>query len=275
MMKTGNFGINAYGLQIGIQLSSLAYREQILDHLPPGWVPDSTRKLDRVYTLYAAEASESGQHELQVDGDLLYFHRNLADVMRWFEADVRIFVAQQRRDLLFVHAGAVSWRGKAIILPGRESTGKTTLVRALLDAGATYYSDTFAVFDRQGRVHPYSRPLGNGTYGELDQACGSDLLPASLVVATTYKRGAVWQPKRLSADCAMLVLFANAVATHPLPGSALTTLRKVVSDAVILEGPRGEADEMAELILNELSAPGIKDRAAAQIASSSSSSSCF
>ena len=155
-MKTWNFGIKAYGLQIGIQLSSLAYRDLVLDRLPPGWTLDASSCLDRVYTLYVAE--DGGQHELQVDGDLLYFHNSLDDVLRWFEADVRIYVAQRRQDLLFVHAGVVGWRGQGIILPGRDSSGKRTLVSALLGAGATYYSDKFAVFDRQGRVHSYSAP---------------------------------------------------------------------------------------------------------------------
>jgi len=262
-MKTWNFGIKVYGLQIGIQLSSLAYRDLIVERLPPGWTLDPSNCLDRVYTLYVAEGG--GQHKLQVDGDLLYFHNSMDDVLRWFEEDVRIYVAQKRQDLLFVHAGVVGWLGQGIILPGRDSCGKSTLVSALLGLGATHFSDKFAVFDRQGRVHSYSAPEG------------TDPLPSSLIVATMYVRGTDWMPKRLTADCALLVLFANAVATHPLPGSALTTLRRVVSDAISLEGPRGEARDIADLILGELSVPVRRPgrAAAAQIASSSSSRSCF
>lgn len=263
-MKTWNLGINAYGLQIGIQLSSLDYRDLVLDRLPAGWTLDSGNRLDRVYTLYIAEGPEGGQHRLQADGKLLYFHSSLDAVLRWFEADVRIYVAEMRQDLLFVHAGVVGWRGRGIVMPGRDSGGKTTLVRALLEAGASYYSDTFAVFDRQGRVHPYSTR-------------GVDSLPVNLIVATQFMPHAEWKPKRLTPDCALLILFANAVATHPLPGSALSTLRRVVSEAVALEGPRGEAEEMADLVLSELSPAARKERraAAGQIASSSSSRSCF
>jgi hypothetical protein len=216
------------------------------------------------------QAARHRQHRLEVDGNLLYFHNSLCDVLRWLEADVRIFVAERRKDLLFVHAGVVGWRGHGIILPGRDASGKTTLVRSLVEAGATYYSDSFAVFDREGRVHPYPTSLGNGI-----EVCGVDPLPSSLIVATMFVRDAGWSPRRLSPDCAMLVLFANAVATHPLPGNALSTLRKVSSGAACLEGPRGEAEEIADAVLSELSMPDRKARAAAQIASNSSSRSCF
>ena len=81
-MKTWNFAVNAYGLHIGIQLSSLDYRDSVLDRMPPGWTFDSSGCLDRVYTLYVG-AGPGARHELQVDGDLLYFHNSLDDVLRW------------------------------------------------------------------------------------------------------------------------------------------------------------------------------------------------
>ena len=34
-----------------------------------------------------------------------------------------------------------------------------TLVRAVVEAGAVYYSDEHAMLDEVGRVHPYARPL--------------------------------------------------------------------------------------------------------------------
>src|SRR4051794_20574153 len=46
------------------------------------------------------------------------------------------------------------------VIPRVSHSGKTTLVAALVRAGATYYSDEYAVFDAQGSVHPYARPLG-------------------------------------------------------------------------------------------------------------------
>ena len=58
-----------------------------------------------------------------------------------------------------MHAGVVGWNGRALLLPGRTLSGKTTLVAELLRAGATYYSDELAVLDARGRVHPFPKPL--------------------------------------------------------------------------------------------------------------------
>ena len=69
------------------------------------------------------------------------------------------YVAEEARRGVFVHAGVVGWKGRALVLPGKSGAGKTTLVAELIRAGATYYSDEYAVLDERGRVHPYARPL--------------------------------------------------------------------------------------------------------------------
>ena len=75
------------------------------------------------------------------------------------DAQVRMFIAANTRDWIFVHAGAVACGGRAVVLPGESFSGKTTLVAALVQAGASYYSDEYAVLDADGRVHPYARRL--------------------------------------------------------------------------------------------------------------------
>ncbi len=42
----------------------------------------------------------------------------------------------RRSRCLWLHAGAVAWRGRALVLPGSPFAGKSTLVAALLDRGA-------------------------------------------------------------------------------------------------------------------------------------------
>src|SRR4029077_6709070 len=85
--------------------------------------------------------------------------RRLTDVGGALATHAEFFVAERAPDHLFVHAGVVGWDGGAIVMPGASFAGKTTLVQAWLGAGATYYSDEFAVLDRTGRVHPFTRPL--------------------------------------------------------------------------------------------------------------------
>ena len=98
-------------------------------------------------------------YRLYAGTNLVADGRTLTDAGRALAAHAELFVAEHATDHLFVHAGVVGWEDRAIVMPGASFAGKTTLVRAWLEAGATYYSDEFAVLDRDGRVHPFARPL--------------------------------------------------------------------------------------------------------------------
>ena len=63
------------------------------------------------------------------------------------EARIRVQVATSSETRVFVHAGVVGWHGRAIVIPGESRSGKSELVTALVQAGATYYSDEYAVLD--------------------------------------------------------------------------------------------------------------------------------
>jgi hypothetical protein len=64
------------------------------------------------------------------------------------------------RDVYAIHAGAVVYRGAALILAGKSGQGKTTLVLGLLRRGFGLLSDEFAIVE-PGAPHilPYRRSL--------------------------------------------------------------------------------------------------------------------
>ena len=64
----------------------------------------------------------------------------LEAVLQAIESDLQLYVAENARRRVFIHAGVVAWKGKAILIPGRSFTGKTTLVAELVKAGASYYA---------------------------------------------------------------------------------------------------------------------------------------
>lgn len=68
-------------------------------------------------------------------------------------------VIQHLTTLHAVHAGAVLWGERILLLPGITHSGKSSLVAELLRRGATYFSDEYALVDSEGHVHPYPRPL--------------------------------------------------------------------------------------------------------------------
>ena len=186
----------------------------------------------------------------------------LDQALQTLESDVQLFVAERAPRRTFVHAGVVRWRGKAIVIPGRSLSGKSTLVSELVEAGATYYSDEYAVFDERGRVHPYLKPLSMRENGGgrpkkiLPEALGGTTgvkpLPVGLVVATSYREDVRWRPRQLLPGRAVMALLAHTVSARRKPERALTTLRQVVADALVLKGARGEATEVAENLLSRL-----------------------
>ena len=262
-----------YGLRIGVRTNTPAALEQLAGVLPPGWQPSRSPEVDRVYSLLVGGPVEKAQQAQQAqqsnvrrynllyaDAGRLARSMDLDGVLARLEGDLRIYIAERARQRLFVHAGVVAWRGRAILIPGTSHSGKTSLVAALLRAGATYYSDEYVVLDARGRVHPFSVPLSlrDGPHGEVQKRQAEALggspgvapLPVGLVVITKYQPGARWQARPLSQGQAMLALLGHTVPVRRRPRGALATLRKVVASAAVVKGVRGEAEQMCDALLS-------------------------
>lgn len=184
-----------------------------------------------------------------------------------FESQARLDVAASADRWLFVHAGAVGWNGRAILVPAPSMHGKSRLVDALVRAGATYYSDEYAVLDEEGRVYPFAKPLGlrdeSGRSRRIPApAIGDAPLPVGLVVSTRYEAGGAWRPREAAPGEALLALLTNTVRARLAPALAMKTLARVVEGAVTLAGPRGEALEAAAAVLRALDERGKGSRAA-------------
>jgi hypothetical protein len=163
---------------------------------------------------------------------------------------------------VFVHAGVVGWKGQAIVIPGRSYSGKSTLVAELVRAGATYYSDEYAVLDARGRVHPFSKPLELRQEGKYEQTkitaaelgghSGTKPLPVGLVLMTQFKSGARWRPRKLTAGKAVLEMLFNTVSARRSPEKALAALQRVTMQAEVLKGVRGDAAEVVPSVLKRV-----------------------
>jgi hypothetical protein len=256
----------AYGRRIGIRVNDPEVLGQLPDRLPPGWKRVGSPIVEHLYSLLVGgnggRANVRRFNLLYAGSARLARTMDLEEVFESLESDLHLTVAEAARGRLFVHAGVVGWRGKAIILPGRTLSGKTTLVAALVRAGATYYSDEYAVFDARGRVHPYPKALsirdGNGARPRKSPAAalgglpGVMPLPVGLVAVTGYRPGVRWRPRRLPPGQAILELLANTVAARRRPKAALATLLRVVSRAPVLKAVRGEAEEVLDAMLEQI-----------------------
>ena len=240
----------------------------LADRLPPAWRPSAKAEADVLYSLVVGGGGAGrGARRLSLlyeGASLVARSLDAGAVLERFESALRLYVAGRSPRRVFVHAGVVGWRGRAILIPGRSLSGKTTLVAELVRAGALYYSDEYAVLDAGGRVHPYARPLavreGEGLgqtprrAEEFGGRAGAGPLPVGLVVVTAYERGRRWRPRPLPAGEGVLELLSNTVSIRRSPRRAVAALTKAAGQAVFLAGRRGEATRAASHILSSLSA---------------------
>jgi len=237
--------------------------------LPPGWESDDdpNAPVDILFSLLTPKASkQKGVRRY----NLLYHNASrlartldMDEALRTLESQLELIMAYSAKACLFVHAGVVGWQGQAVVIPGRSFSGKTTLVKALIKTGATYYSDEFAIFDPQGRVHPYPVPLSirdesgqnpkNHLAEEFGANTGIDPLPVGLVVSTEYHAGATWRPRKITPGRSMLALMDNTVAARKGPEISMPILKQVATNATAVKSKRGEADDVASVLLEMVS----------------------
>ena len=256
---------SAYGVRVGLRVNDKAILKRVLTHLPPGARPSDVRVVDHLYSLTGFANNSDGKVRRFNLGywNLARFARtrSFEDLLDQFESHLQLTVAEYAPRRVFVHAGVVGFKGRAIVIPGMSFSGKSTLVAELLRAGASYYSDEYAVIDERGRVHPYARHLRIRTAEsgrvervrpeQLGAVVGSKPLRVGLVVSTNFKGGARWRPRELTQGKAVLELLANTVSARSQPEMALSFLTKALESARILKGARGEASEIVDAILSQ------------------------
>jgi hypothetical protein len=247
-------------------VSDAAALQSIIDRLPPGWRPAASPIVDHLFSVIIG-GKKPGSNIRQFN--LLYYDalrlarsKDLDLVLKTFESELQLLVAEFARRRTFVHAGVVGWKNQAVVIPGISFTGKTTLVTKLVQAGAKYYSDEYAVVDEEGLVHPFPRPLGIRPPDEyettrvdvasLGGTPGSKPLPVRLVISTHYRKGARWRPRQLTRGRGFLELLANTISARSQTKLAFATLPRALRSAEVLKGVRGEADEVVEAILEKV-----------------------
>jgi hypothetical protein len=254
--------VESFGLRIGLRASTPEAIALAAGRLPPGRTVAAGR-LDLLYSLaLGGPGTRPGMrrsHRLYCGEARLARSLDLEAVLDTLESHARLVVAAHSRRGVFLHAGAVAWRGRALVLPGGTRSGKTTLVAELVKAGAAYLSDEFAVI-RGDRVVPYPKPLSvrGPSEGDRQRPVGVSALggwqqrrsiPVGLVVLAEFERGAAWRARTLPPGRAVLSLLKHAVPARVAPGDVLTALEGVVRSAPVLRAKRGDARAAARRIL--------------------------
>jgi hypothetical protein len=171
--------------------------------------------------------------------------------------DLQTTIAGRAPGFTFVHAGVVGLGGAALLLPARSFAGKSTLVAALVRAGAGYGSDEFAVIDTEGHVHAYSRQLALRTPHATRRVSARDLggqtvtggLRPGAVLFTEFRSGARLELQPLSSGEVVLRLLQHCLGVRSRPDETLAALRAVAANARGFSSLRGDADTTARLLV--------------------------
>ena len=253
---------------LGVRVRVRVRDADLLSTLPSRFLPDTAGqpfcKKELNYTLTTIASKMRGQEEFRYKvrrgRQLVADAFKIEDAVQRLASDVQLRTAANAVDRVCVHSGVVRWRGQAILIPGRSYSGKSTLVLAMVRAGADYYSDEYAVLDRDGYVHPFRRPLtmrtGDGGVSRLCMPAttgGAERIPVGVVVMTGYQTGVrTMSLSRLTPGEGLLALLSNTVAARRKPRQSLGALREVVTRAAVYQGSRGEAEAAAQDILKML-----------------------
>lgn len=205
---------------------------------------------------FVIRESQDGKYEFTSVGEYTTGSGGLRETLELFVRILRIKVSQFAKNWVFVHAGVVSWGGKAIIIPGDSGSGKTTLVAECVRRGALYYSDEYAVLSPDGLVHPFARALsitnGGRKWSEdgipvekLGGRAATEPLAIGAVVLTGYEPGAVWNPERLTPGNGIIEVIPHTIPMTINADFSLQVLKSALSRAIILKGVRGEASDLA------------------------------
>ena len=206
---------------------------------------------------------KDGYYVLHQNGTYVTSAESKVVLFKYFSSILRLTIAENAVDRVFVHAGVVGLHGKAVVFPARSFKGKTSIVSELIKAGAEYYSDEYAVIDFNGLVHPFPRDLsvraGMNDYDEQDvppNRFGAKIgkVPISIgsVILTEFVEGESWDPKMLTVGEGILETIPHTIPLHSNTEMSLNVLNLAFENAIILKGPRGEAPETATKIIEFL-----------------------
>lgn len=244
--------LHAFGVVVEVRTVDPQVLEMLSCRLPP--VPDVAETTPPGLA-YRIAGSATGQLAVLRGRRTLGTASDLATAADRLVADLQSALGRLASGWTFVHAGVVAVEGRAIVLPARSQAGKTTLVAALLRAGASYGSDEFAVLDPEGRVHPYARPLARRAADRFvtPAQLGAPVMPGGLaagaLVFVEFRGGAIPFLRRLSPGAAVLRLIEHCPGVRARPVETLRTLQALACSTPAFAGTRGEADAFARRLI--------------------------
>ncbi len=252
----------SFGVRIGIrsnQKNIIAEIERRIQNFLPNGIERIPYK--NIEHFFWIKKYGKGEYVLYLNRKNIASSLNREGFFNFLISQIRLTVAEYAKNLVFVHAGAVGWKDKAIIIPASSYQGKTTLVTELTKLGATYYSDEYAVLDDNGFVHPFTKTLSiRGIEDKYKQTefpvetfggiKGEKPLPVGMVLLTEFDSDAKWEPKLLTVGLGVMNMLSHTIPIRYNPEFTLKVLNNTLNRAIIVKTKRGEAKHFAIKLLS-------------------------
>lgn len=228
------------------------------------------RPADHRYVLTEAAGLTGDVVKVQCDGKPVGDPARPEDLFTVLMQDINHRAVASRPNRLMVHAGAVSLRGRAIILPGRSGAGKTTLTAALLSVGCEYLTDEAVSIDLETLdVERYAKPLSLDltSYEALgldgDEWAARGVVPpthfrrlapissakAAIIMFSSFEPGAKASMRPLGRPEALIELANNSFNFVEHGGDWLEGLANLVRHCTCWRFITGDAREAAKMMV--------------------------
>ena len=262
MQPTLEFEIQAYGCSIRIETGCPelydALDRYILPLLPRNGAPSSTEnvvvRIDWIADSYRVTVDNIETASICDQREVILSVLEALDET----------IVYRLQTLKAVHAGAVVFADRAILIPGRTHAGKSSMVAELLRRGGKLLSDEYALIDGKGRAHSYPRPLllrdshlrqSPALPSDFGSEFASEPVRVGWILALEYRPGSNWEVRSVPQSEALMILLKNT--PHSMAGSPemVDSFLHAVAGAQCFGGYRGDVEQGADQILQLISAP--------------------
>lgn len=252
----------AYGVSVGIEFPGDFNSEDLIETIKNS-IPLNSEiiNLTNADQNFKIRNKKNNKLTLQKNEEAKLTVENKFQLLERLESQVRLTVAEHAVSKVFIHAGVVCINNRAVIIPARSFKGKTTLVVELVKAGATYYSDEYAVADENGLIYPFPKTLSVrgiiDDYTQLERSvefyggkAGSKPIKTGIILVSEFVKNSHWKPQVITQGEAVLELINNTIPIRNKPEFSLNILNKLANDAVSIKTKRGEAKRFAGKLIN-------------------------
>ncbi len=258
------YAFEAFGVKVGVRSNDETAIKKVVNGLP-FLLPTDIKEIPfeenkHCFSLYIPKRNSKKKYWMNKDDEEIIDFSYSKEEFDYFDSKIRLAVAEFAQDFVFLHAGVVSYKGKAIIVPAKSFSGKTTLVAEFSKRGLEYYSDEYAVIDQNGLVHPFTKKLSmRGIIDDYTQVDfdveemggkkGVKPIEVGLILVSKYTKKGKFNPKLETSGFGIIESIANSVSIRQNPKFVLQVLSIITNRAKIVKTGRGDAARFVDKFL--------------------------